>query len=269
MGNQMFQYALYVSYKHQGVSAKLDKGFYQSNHDFNGYELATVFGIQAKYSGAIETKLIKAISKLRSKLFKTPYKETEDMMCMYCEDVSGLTYGYIKGYWQSEKYFADCVDEVRKSFQFSVPTDENNIRAMQEINASNSVSIHIRRGDYLEQNRNWAIGPDYYNKAIAYMSQKVDSPRFFVFSDDMQWVKDNINIPNATYITWNKAENSFRDMQLMRSCKHNIIANSSFSWWGAWLNDNPDKIVITPDRWFPFFEGTRDVIPRQWIKIHF
>ena len=269
LGNQMFQYALYLAYKHKHVTVKLDKSFYDTYHDFNGYELEKIFAIQPDYSGALETSLLKAFSKLGSKLLGTPYKETTDMLCNYYEEVAEMKSGFLKGYWQSEKYFSDCTNIIRSAFAFSSPDDEKNKNTLAEMKNTNSVSVHIRRGDYLEQNRDWAIGPEYYKKAISEMQHRLESPVFFVFSDDIQWVKDNIDVPNPTYVTWNTKENSFRDMQLMSSCKHNIIANSSFSWWGAWLNENPGKIVLTPNRWFPFFEGTRDVIPSQWEKISF
>lgn len=267
LGNQMFQYALYESYLAKGVSAKLDISFYKNHHDFNGFELERVFGVKPKYINPLFSKLVKVIGKMNSKLLGKPYKETDEMMGYFYNEVAELKFGYLKGYWQTEKYFYPCTSLLHEVFVFPSVTDEKNKQMVAMMQSTNSVSVHVRRGDYLEQNRNWAMKKAYYEKALAEAKNKINDPMFFVFSDDIDWVKNNLDIQPCTYIDWNKKDNSYVDMQLMSNCKHNIIANSSFSWWGAWLNKYPSKIVFAPSQWLPFFDGTRDIIPTIWEKI--
>jgi hypothetical protein len=178
------------------------------------------------------------------------------------------------GYWQSEKFFISFEDEIRKDFQFTKPLGWKNIKIQEKINKTNSVSIHIRRGDYFSDTKiskvHGTCTRDYYNKAIEYINNKVKDPAFFIFSDDPEWAKNNLKIENAIYIDWNKNTDSHIDMQLMSICKHNIIANSSFSWWSAWLNKNSKKIVIAPQKWFKNSEAqknTKNLIPKEWIRI--
>ena len=130
--------------------------------------------------------------------------------------------------------------------------------------------LHIRRGDYL-QPKHWATTGSvcqlpYYQNAIAEMSRRVASPSYYIFSDDIAWVKENLPLQNAVYIDWNTDEDSWQDMMLMSHCKHHIICNSTFSWWGAWLNPNMDKTVIVPSRWFQHSEAP-DIYPTGWIKV--
>jgi hypothetical protein len=175
------------------------------------------------------------------------------------------------GGWPSEKYFLSVKDQIVKDFTFTTPTDPQNVRHIQDINGSNSVSIHVRRGDYLNDNNMELFGrvctKGYYEKAINVIKGKVDDPHFFVFSNDADWVRSNLHMKNVTYVTCNYGWNSWIDLYLMSLCKHNIIANSTFSWWGAWLNANPDKIVISPSRYLNNDSGHTDVYPESWIKI--
>ena len=177
---------------------------------------------------------------------------------------------YYIGYWQSEKFFKDISDEIRKDFSFPKFTSEKNLEILKLIKSYNSVSIHIRRGDYL-QNRGFnGLAPlEYYQKAIEYIKNKIENPHFFIFSNDIEWCRKNLSIENSYYIDWNRGEESYRDMQLMSLCKHNIIPNSTFSWWGAWLNKNPNKIVIAPEKWFNDCVNIdySNIVPETWIKI--
>ncbi len=130
------------------------------------------------------------------------------------------------------------------------------------------MSIHIRRGDFLNNERHNTDKNSYYKEAIELIENKVENPVFFVFSDDMDWVKTNLNAKHETnFIDFNDALTNFEDMKLMSACKHNIIANSSFSWWAAWLNRNENKIVIAPKKWLNDDSNTNDIIPETWIKI--
>ena len=140
------------------------------------------------------------------------------------------------------------------------------------ISQTNSVSLHIRRGDYVSnQKTNQTHGTcdlDYYQRCITEIEKEVENPYFFVFSDEIEWVKENLKINHpAEYVDQNTGDKSYEDMRLMSQCKHNVIANSSFSWWGAWLNSYPDKIVFAPKRWFASDKhNTKDLIPEGWKK---
>ena len=166
----------------------------------------------------------------------------------------------------------DIKDEVRESFTFDKNKANSRSLNMLEIldKDENAVSLHIRRGDYL-QPKHWATTGSvcqlpYYQNAIAEMSRRVASPSYYIFSDDIAWVKENLPLQNAVYIDWNTDEDSWQDMMLMSHCKHHIICNSTFSWWGAWLNPNMDKTVIVPSRWFQHSEAP-DIYPTGWIKV--
>jgi Glycosyl transferase family 11 len=178
----------------------------------------------------------------------------------------------LDGYWQSEKYFIDCSKLIRKDFTFKNELDSYNLKLKSKIDKTNSVSIHIRRGDYVNNlNTNATHGLcsiDYYIKAVNYITERIESPYFFVFSDDIEWAKKNImlNFP-CQFISHNIGSKSYLDMQLMSLCKHNVIANSSFSWWGAWLNSNDNKIVIAPRKWFAVNTDICDLIPSNWISL--
>jgi len=180
---------------------------------------------------------------------------------------------YLTGYWQSFKYQLSYNALIRNEFKFPAVTDEINLDFLQKIKNGESVSIHIRRSDYLQAHNLEVHGVcslEYYQTAIDYICQKVLSPVFFIFSDDISWVIDNLTIREPHfYINNNNGAESYRDMQLMASCKHNIIANSSFSWWGAWLNDNPKKIVVAPAKWFNNINDFTyaDLVPATWVSL--
>lgn len=180
---------------------------------------------------------------------------------------------FFKGHWQSSKYFEHCESELRKQFIFKPFNEDKNIKLYSELTSKNSVSIHIRKGcDYDYPLFQDICTPEYYRKAIQYIQDHVENPVFYVFTDNPKWIEENLPLKDFTLVDWNEPEGplSFRDMQLMATSKHNIIANSTYSWWGAWLNLNPDKVVISPKIFFnpvnDFFK-TSDVIPDSWIKI--
>lgn len=146
--------------------------------------------------------------------------------------------------------------------------NERTRQIAKNINQENTVSVHVRRGDYQSPAFIDTLGKccdiGYYIRAIDYMKKQVDSPRFVVFSDDMEWAKSNLPLNNAIYVVHNTGADSWQDMYLMSLCKHNIIANSSFSWWGAWLNENEKKIVIAPEYWWGDWK-CKDVVPDSWM----
>ena len=267
LGNQMFQYALYLAAVESGKNASLDLSHFNKDNQSTKYELGNTFSIHAAPLPLWEKVLVKASWKFLHLLHQIPYKETDRSFGIFNKKVTALQFAYLKGYWQSEKYFEGISKTIRQHFTFPPFSDNKNKALFEQIVQRNSVSIHIRRGDYLKNNLNWSLDIDYYNRAIQLIKEKVTAPNFFIFSDDTQWAEENIKDPNCHFINWNKGDDSFRDMQLMSNCKHNIIANSSFSWWGAWLNNNEDKIVIAPDKWLSTMEGTRDIIPDSWIQL--
>lgn len=184
--------------------------------------------------------------------------------------ISKITGDY--GFYQSEEYFKGIEEIICKEFTLKEPFSATaRVFADKISNTKDSVSIHIRRGDYvLDTKTNEYHGTcdlTYYEKTIEYIKQKNESPTFFIFSDDIEWVKENLKIDNAIFVS-NPEVKDYEEMILMSKCSHNIIANSTFSWWGAWLNQNPDKIIVAPKQWTA--EKTSDeldIIPKSWIQI--
>lgn len=177
------------------------------------------------------------------------------------------------GYWVSEKYFRDVEALIRAEFTVKQPMDGDNAGLAAQMEATSSVSLHVRRGDYVESahvNRiHGTCTPEYYAAAVAHIAPRVPDPRFFVFSDDIEWVRHHLPLAYPTeYVTHNRGARSYEDLRLMSHCKHHVIANSGFSWWGAWLNPRPDKIVCAPRAWFadPSYDSA-DVIPESWVTL--
>lgn len=177
---------------------------------------------------------------------------------------------FYDGYWQYEEYFKDIRTEIIEKFQFPKFVDENNSGLAKKLLACNSVACHIRRGDYLKNPMMCVCTLEYYIRAIEKMHNLIEPDLYCVFSDDPEWCKKNLSAQfdgkNVVFVNWNKDMESYRDMQLMSLCKHNIIANSSFSWWGAWLNQNENKIVMSPEKWLNK-SLAKEPICDSWIKI--
>ena len=179
---------------------------------------------------------------------------------------------YLFGYWQSEKYFQTHASVIRADFTFNVPLAKRNAELAEQIGQVNAVSLHVRRGDYANNPKTNATHSlcslDYYRAAIQYVVNRVEQPYFFIFSDDMAWVKDNLKMcMPCQHIDHNQGAESYNDMHLMSLCRHHIIANSSFSWWGAWLNPHPDKIIVAPTRWFANENNVKDLFPQGWVSL--
>lgn len=179
---------------------------------------------------------------------------------------------YLDGYWQTEKYFKEVEDVIRKDFTLRNPLSEQSKNFENQIDMVEAVSLHVRRDEMVSNKRinDWhgVCSIDYYNQAIQEIARKVKNPHFFMFSDDPNWTKENIKPPfPSTYMPYN-TDHPEEDLFLMSRCKHHIIANSTFSWWGAWLNPKKDKVVIAPKKWFNSPKmNTEDIIPETWIKI--
>lgn len=284
LGNQMFQYALYLKLRFiYGDMVKIDINSFNYNSFHNGYELDKVFNVSSPtsdleesfragaknsiyYSSNFLKKLHFKIALYKYCFCRTGFRNSITFFCDYSNPKSKF---YVGG-WQSEKYFKDISSVIRRTFKFP-GLNKINSEIAYEISNSNSVSIHVRRGDYLNaenitfQN---CCTPIYYKNAINRIKNEVVNPKFYVFSNDIAWCRENLGLEDARYIDWNKGKESYRDMQLMSLCKHNIIANSSFSWWGAWLNENTNKIVLAPSKWFDLPDcPMEDIYPNEWIKI--
>lgn len=179
---------------------------------------------------------------------------------------------YLDGLWQSEGYFKDVEQIIREDLQIIQPTDAVNRNKAEEIGKSRSVAVHVRWFDGPGSSSAHNASPDYYRRAIALMESKIDLPRYFIFSDDPEAARAKVDLPEGrvTYISHNRGdENAYADLWLMTQCHHFIIANSTFSWWGAWLGGGKEKIVATPGvkikgktAW-----GFRGLIPRDWVKV--
>lgn len=176
---------------------------------------------------------------------------------------------YIEGYWQCELYFSDIREKILETYRFP-DFDKSQRRWIESIQSTCSVSVHIRRGDYLKYPYLQNICTlDYYKKAMQYFRDKFqNNVMFYIFTNDFPWAEQYFTEKDCCFVKGNIGKDSFRDMQLMSLCRHHIIANSSFSWWGAWLNQNPDKMVIAPKKWVNNTpENEIDIIPDNWLKI--
>lgn len=278
LGNQMFQYAYYKALCMRGYDVKIDFEDYYQHQVHNGYELEKVFGILVKKatnqesidSGRSDKRIINKIKRKIKKFFKliyVYYETVEDSTRYLPQLLNPPPNSYIFGYFGSYKYFERFNDELRKDFRFINKLDEINLKYRENIINSNSVSIHIRRGDYLKHSIYQNVCTlEYYKKAIEYIKKNVDNPVFYIFSNDIPWCKENLKIENVVFVDNNNESEAYRDMQLMHYCKHNIIANSSFSFWGAWLNNNSNKIVVCPRKFYDMDNAGNDVFPSEWIK---
>jgi hypothetical protein len=281
LGNQMFQYAVGRQLaKARGTELTLDVSGYE--HQAAGdtprqYELGN-FKHAAKLADAAalrEIRLATGPSKLDKLLGRRGSLNVvrEAGFPFDAKVLEAPDNSYLIGYWQTEKYFPDVREELLEDFALKHEPDEANAKTAAEIAAVTAVSLHVRRGDYVT-NANAAAfhgmtSLEYYREAIKMMASKVKEPHFFVFSDDPDWCRENLkfDLP-MTFVTNNSGDKGYEDMRLMKQCRHHIIANSSFSWWGAWLNPRADKIVLAPGRWFnDAAVDTRDIYGQGWVKI--
>lgn len=283
LGNQMFQYAAGRSLAlANGSELKLDISGFSTYGLHNGYEL-DLFQIDADIATIEDLRMLAgAQSKIpqfiRQKLrltksshIKEDGKAFDPSFFKIKEPV------YLDGYWQSYEYLEPFKAQIKRDFTFKRALMGKNLQIAENITNSNAVSVHIRRGDYVT-NQTFAkvhgfVGIDYFNRAIQHIDEAVSSPTFFVFSDDFEWANVNLRLEGkVVFVSHNTGKDSFEDMRLMSMCKHNIIANSSFSWWGAWLNDNSNKIVIAPRQWFAdrsvvtnYENFLKNLLPNSWL----
>lgn len=279
----MFQYAAGRARSLKlGVPLKVDTRDFSGYQLHQGFELNRLFNCHAEIAADID--LAKTLgwqrAKLAQRLLRRPQFKCLRHQSYVVEPHFNYWSGfkqlkdniYLDGYWQSEKYFIDFADTIRADFTFSTLFSEKNAGLAKHIAQVNAVSLHVRRGDYAKNPKTTAThglcSLDYYQAAVDYVSTHVIQPHFFIFSDDIAWVKANLTINSTVFfVDHNTHQESYNDMRLMSLCKHHIIANSSFSWWGAWLNQNAEKIVIAPKQWFFKSTDTSDLIPASWMRL--
>lgn len=267
LGNQMFQYAFYLGVKKKYGGVWLFDDTKSKNHH-NGFELDKIFGLcRPKW---FYHYAIRSLRKLG--LRKSVIKEQTDIYYNKIQPIK-KTLGYVayEGFWQSEKYFLDVEKEVKKAFLFDPSKYNYASKILSEKIAArehNYISLHVRRGDYMYELQRHVCDIGYYNRAIDYMREHIINPYFIIFSDDIQWCRSQFKDSNEIlYVDWNQNTDSWQDMSLMSKCSHHIIANSSFSWWGAWLGENNDKIVICPKHWNVDYPLDTDRIPQKWVRL--
>lgn len=284
LGNQMFQYAagLAAAWR-RGSEVKFDTEWFETTRLHQGLELQRVFGLPLPEPSSAELRRVLGVCArpvVRRLLSRRSFQVLRPKALViepHFHYWAGIEYlpddVYLDGYWQSERYFSGIADTIRQQFRFIEPLEPRNAALIDEMQSFVSVSLHIRRGDFVSDPRVRRVHgvdlSDYYPAAIATMVEKTAPERFYVFSDGPQWVQDNLKLPIPyTVVDHNRGAASYRDMQLMSACWHHIIANSSFSWWGAWLNPRPDKIVIAPRNWFNVDDfDTRDLYCPGWIVL--
>jgi hypothetical protein len=280
LGNQMFQYAAGLSLAHlRKTTLFVDVRFYGENKVHQGFELDRIFECDPlvvndddldRIIGVRRHSLCQRILKLKlATALRGKHFVVEPDMRFWPDFFTLSDNCYLSGYWQSEKYFIEIQDVVRSHFTFKnidcIKIDHYKKLMLSE----NSVSVHVRRGDYVNSNFHGLCSVDYYKRAIDIIGDLISNPVIYFFSDDIGWVKKNFACDfNVQYIDFNKGSDSWKDMYLMTLCRHHVIANSSFSWWGAWLGNNKNKIVIAPERWFLKSNvNVQDVCLSSWLRL--
>lgn len=285
LGNQLFQYAVGVQVsKRLNTTLKLDLSDYETQGNIRSYKLdafnidATIATNDELQKFDLKQKRITSIKGYRFIKKFIPFNWfpiTNEPHFHYAPKIESLNDNHLLiGYWQTEKYFAGIIPELRKQLTLKNNWSEQAQLYATQMSKTNAVSLHIRRGDYVSvpkfAERFGTCSPEYYQQAIAHLLSEINDAHFFVFSDDLDWVKANQQLFNGckqiTYIE--NTATDYEDLVLMGKCQHHILANSSFSWWGAWLNPSAQKIITAPKIWFaglPY--NTTDLIPSTWIRI--
>ncbi|HLP97529.1 MAG TPA: alpha-1,2-fucosyltransferase [Sideroxyarcus sp.] len=283
LGNQMFQYAAARALSlRRGQPLYLDVSEFAGYDLHHGFELDRVFNCpaaiatRAEMAGVLGWQSFRRVRRAMARPSMARWRRDElivEPCFQYWEGIDRAPQDcYLMGYWQSDRYFQDCADTIRAEFAFQSPLAGRNAQLARQMDDVNAVSLHVRRGDYANNPKaastHGLCPPDYYREAVQLMAARIARPHLFIFSDDMVWVKENLKFElPCEFVEHNRGTESYNDMRLMSLCKHHIIANSSFSWWGAWLNPDPGKIVVAPQRWFAKQIDTRDLLPKDWVRL--
>lgn len=273
LGNQLFQYGLYRNLELLGKDVRADISDYEENRDSRDFLLRDI-GIKLDYANANDTekyrgKLNSIIEIVRRKygLRKSYFGEKEDI---FDKKIFLLDNIYLDGYWQNELYFKEIESEIREEL-INLLYQNDSVKKTDlknRIESENSIAVHIRRGDYIKKNSIYTnlSKSDYYDKAIDYIRNKIENPIIYLFSDDTEWVKQKFKGKEFAIVEDYEGKSEQEDLILMSKCKHNIIANSSYSWWAAWINCNNEKIVIAPKEWFSINKKT-NIVCSSWLTI--
>jgi hypothetical protein len=289
LGNQMFQYAagralsLRLNMPLSIDTTILDNGLIKKGYTKRNYELDIFENLAGVRTNHVHLPLGYGYNYFKVAQYKgyTSYQERILGAVIFDESsVTMLTSSgeipskiILKGYFQSEDFFQDAIKQIRKEFKFSYKANDINSSIIHQLKTTQSVSLHVRRTDYLStlHSANYPVcGLNYYRTAINYFKGHLESPLFYIFSDDINWAAENLplNSDEVSFISHNTGKLSFEDMRLMSHAKHHIIANSSFSWWGAWLNEEKSKVVISPKNWTVSENITSlgAIVPALWLK---
>lgn len=284
LGNQLFQYALGRRLAQlNNTTLKLDITGFSTFYKLHKYSLSH-FNVEENFATPDEVKKYRnffsqafvKVNRIAGNNFGAYYQQKyiKEQNNLFDQNIlKAPSDTFMQGFWQTEKYFKEIAGTIRNEFTFKTPPSDANRKLADEILQNNAVSIHVRRTDYITDSAsNQAHGTcdlNYYRNAINYIAKHIEAPHFYIFSDDMPWVKENLKFGFATtFIDFNNANTNYEDLRLMSLCKHNIIANSTFSWWGAWLNNYDKKIVIVPEKWFnDKNRSSVDLIPEDWNKL--
>ena len=271
LGNQMFQYACARALQlENNDDFQMNTGLFGADRFGRSYSLEACSipdEVRIVDRPAMMLKLLGGVSNYAEELVFSIMKHFGVYIWKgrtYKELDCGKKKNILFGYFQSEKYFSEHSEIIKKELKISKPISEENKLWIDEINRTNAVCLHIRRGDYLKENL-IVCDLDYYKNAVAYMKEHLADPRFFVFSDDIEWVKANLRDPAFRYVDNNNVD--YDELRLMYHCKHFIMSNSSFSWWAQYLSDNEDKIVIAPPRWMPD-DSVPEIYMDSWLVLN-
>jgi hypothetical protein len=286
LGNQMFQYACGCALGRDfDLTVKVATDMFDEYTIHNRLELSRAFLTSTSVAEPRDIRNLlrgwRAKPKVRRWLGHDALKPLRgrhfivEQQLRYNEELQDLARSglYLQGYWQSERYFKRHADVLRKEFTFKSALTGRNAELARLIRQDVSVSLHVRQGDYASDPKTLAYHglcePEYYFRAIENMRGHIPKFRLFAFSDDPQWVARTLKPthPEMVVVDHNPGDQSHNDLRLMSMCNHHIIANSSFSWWGAWLNSDPNKIVIAPSKWFANGPNTADLIPENWLRL--
>ena len=287
LGNQMFQYAAARALSlEKNTELKLDRTWFDleiekqtpRSYGLDPFLLKPSFISEKErtfflkpYSGGILNRVLLKWNAMQPYYKQRVYREPHFHFDSHFYDAKSNT--YLIGYWQSEKYFTKYAQQIRADFGFKSLPGGQNENWRQLIQSSHAISLHVRRSDMVNNpdvvKTHGSCDLDYYTAAAEKIAEGVDNPIFFVFSDEPDWCKAHLKLEHQThYIDNNIGEAAYCDMQLMSLCRHHVLANSSFSWWGAWLNPRDDKKVIAPKRWFADdSKDTSDLIPAGWLRM--
>jgi len=284
LGNQLFQFAAgHAAAARRGAELRVAVDMFEGYSLHQGYELSRVFAVSPREAHPSEMRHClgpwrrpvarRVLGRVVRGTIRSGHAAFQPTVTYWSgiRDLGDAV--YLQGYWQSERYFEDTADALRAALVFRSPPSPENQRWLDRIENCQSVGMHVRRGDYLSSVKNaklYAVcTADYYRAAVALVRQQHADARFFVFSDEPDWARglfdDSRDIVEV--VNHNRGTESYNDLRLMSSCRHNIVANSTFSWWAAWLGQRPGKLVVAPQRWLLPAGLDADMVPERWVRI--